>query len=132
MYLYFLKISLQNEGLNALYIIQKGQVRITYSMELIKSHNASSLMSDHQKQDDDSQSNRELSVEKKEGSYFGEWALLGEHIGSLNAVAVGDVVCAVLTKEKFDSVVGPLTKLSQGDNKYVANLCMLFHIYILK
>ncbi|KAK4352860.1 hypothetical protein RND71_028378 [Anisodus tanguticus] len=33
-----------------------------------------------------------------------------------------DVVCAILTKEKFDSVVGPLAKLSQDDLKYVKNL----------
>nr|KJB64985.1 hypothetical protein B456_010G074600 [Gossypium raimondii] len=77
----------RNECLSALYIIQKGQI------------------------------GKELSVEKTEGSYFGEWTLLGEQIGSLSAIAVGDVTCALLTKEKFDSVVGPLTKLSQDDHK---------------
>ncbi|KAK9269484.1 hypothetical protein L1049_001259 [Liquidambar formosana] len=107
----------RNEGFFALYIIQKGQVTITFDADLIKNQNVCSLMPDDQKQDDDTQGNKELSVEKKEGSYFGEWALLGEHIGSLRAVAVGDVVCAVLTKEKFDSVVGPLAKLSQDDPK---------------
>lgn len=55
---------------------------------------------------DDGVSGKSFPVEKNEGSYFGEWALLGEHIASLSAVAVGDVVCSVLTKEKFDSVVG--------------------------
>lgn len=107
----------RNNVLNALYIIQKGQVRITYDAGLIKSQNIASLMPDHQNQDDDMQTSKELSVEKTEGSYFGEWVLLDEHIGSISAVAVGDVVCAVLTKEKFDSAVGPLTKLSQDDLK---------------
>lgn len=107
----------KNEDLFALYIIQKGQVRITFDADLIRSQNVCSLMSDNQKQDNDTQSNEELSVEKTEGSYFGEWALLGEHIGSLSAIAVGDVVCAVLTKEKFDLVVGPLAKLSHDDQK---------------
>ncbi|XP_059634930.1 protein phosphatase 2C and cyclic nucleotide-binding/kinase domain-containing protein [Cornus florida] len=107
----------QNETLMGLYIIQKGQVRITFNEEVVNSHNVCSLVPDSEKQDDDMQNNKELSVEKAEGSYFGEWRLLGEHISSLNAVAVGDVVCAVLTKEKFDSVVGPLAKLSQDDHK---------------
>ncbi|KAA8523147.1 hypothetical protein F0562_009570 [Nyssa sinensis] len=106
-----------NETLMGLYIIQKGQVRITFDAEVISNPNICSLMSDNQKQDKDMQNNEELSVEKAEGSYFGEWTLLGEHIGSLSAVAVGDVVCAVLTKEKFDLVVGPLAKLSQDDYK---------------
>lgn len=110
---------MQNEGLLSLYIIQKGQVRITFDAELISNPNVCSLKSDNQKEEENLQSCQELSVEKKEGSYFGEWALLGEHIDSLSAVAVSDVVCAVLTKEKFDSVVGPFTKLSQDDQKYV-------------
>uniref|UniRef100_A0A5B7CCN5 protein-serine/threonine phosphatase n=1 Tax=Davidia involucrata TaxID=16924 RepID=A0A5B7CCN5_DAVIN len=106
-----------NETLLGLYIIQKGQVRITFDAEVISNPNICSLISDNQKQDKDMQNNKELSVEKAEGSYFGEWTLLGEHIGSLTAVAVGNVVCAVLTKEKFDLVVGPLAKLSQDDHK---------------
>lgn len=69
------------------------------------------------KQEDNIQSNKEISVEKTEGSYFGEWMLLGEHIDSLSAVALGNVICVVLTKEKFESVVGPLAKLSQDDYK---------------
>ncbi|XP_024935418.1 protein phosphatase 2C and cyclic nucleotide-binding/kinase domain-containing protein isoform X2 [Ziziphus jujuba] len=110
-------IANRNEGLLSLYIIQKGQVRITFDAELISNPNVCSLKSDNQKEGENLQSGQELSVEKKEGSYFGEWALLGEHIDSLSVVAVGDVVCAVLTKEKFDSVVGPFTKLSQDDQK---------------
>lgn len=123
---------LQNEGLSALYIIQKGQVRISFDVDLLSSPNVCSLRSDNPKEDDNLQLSKELSVEKTEGSYFGEWTLLGEQMGSLNAVAVGDVTCAVLTKEKFDSVVGPLTKLSQEDQKYVFVLltecCILFSL----
>ena len=113
----FSSFCLQNEGPVALYIIQKGQVRITFDPDSIRSPSFGSLVSDNQKQDDDTESSTEFVV-KTEGSYFGEWALLGENIGSFSAVAMGDVVCAVLTKEKFDAVVGPLAKLSQGDEKY--------------
>ncbi|KAL8206162.1 hypothetical protein R6Q57_009713 [Mikania cordata] len=93
-----------------LYMIQKGKVRISFD-SYISSENASSLMSDIQKLDEDS--GAELSMEKNEGSYFGEWTLLGECIDSLNIVALGNVLCAVLTKEKFESVVGPLPKILQ-------------------
>ncbi|XP_060213947.1 protein phosphatase 2C and cyclic nucleotide-binding/kinase domain-containing protein isoform X1 [Lycium barbarum] len=99
-----------------LYIIQKGVVKITFDMDLVKFENASSLMCENLKQDD-IQNKKGVTVEKSEGSYFGEWTLLGEHIASLSVIAVGDVVCAILTKEKFDSVVGPLAKLSQDDLK---------------
>ncbi|POO00864.1 cGMP-dependent kinase [Trema orientale] len=107
---------LQNEGLSALYIIQKGRVRITFDADLV-SPNISSLKSENQKEGDNPQGSKELSVEKTEGSYFGEWTLLGEYNDSISAVAVGDVICAVLTKENFESVVGPLRKLSQDDQK---------------
>ncbi|KAL3337484.1 hypothetical protein AABB24_029904 [Solanum stoloniferum] len=97
-----------------LYIIQKGVVKITFDMDFVKSENASSLLCENQKQDD-IQNKKSITVEKSEGSYFGEWTLLGEHVASLSVISVGDVVCAILTKEKFDSVVGPLAKLSQDD-----------------
>lgn len=115
-FLTIFSMSLQNEVL-ALYIIQKGQVKITFDSDLLMSSNAYSLKPDIQ--NEDVESRRELSIEKPEGSYFGEWALLGEHIGSLSAVAVGDVVCALLTKDKFESVIGSLQKISQEDHKYV-------------
>ncbi|KAM1727229.1 hypothetical protein ACFX12_017898 [Malus domestica] len=107
----------ESERLVGLYIIQKGKVRITFDANSVSSPVVRSLKSDYQKEDDHPQSSKELSVEKTEGSCFGEWALLGEHIDLFTAVAVGDVTCAVLTKENFDSVVGPLTKLSQDDRK---------------
>ncbi|XP_044464184.1 protein phosphatase 2C and cyclic nucleotide-binding/kinase domain-containing protein-like [Mangifera indica] len=107
----------RNECLFALYIIQKGQVNITFDANLLSNPNICSLKSENQQEDDNLQSSKELSVKKTEGSYFGEWTLLGEHMGSFSAVAVDDVVCAILTKEKFDLVVGPLTKLSQDDQK---------------
>lgn len=95
-------------------------MRITFDAELMSSSNVYSFNYASKKEDDAAQSGNEISVIKKEGSYFGEWALLGERIGFLRAVAVGDVVCAILTKEKFESVVGPLPKLSQNDQKYIA------------
>lgn len=105
-------------------------MRITFDTDLLRNPNVSSLMFDNQKESNNSQSSLELSVEKTEGSYFGEWALIGEDIGSLRAVAMGDVVCAVLLKGKFDSVVGPLTKLSQDDSKYVVIIFShpIFHL----
>uniref|UniRef100_A0A2P2LHU2 protein-serine/threonine phosphatase n=1 Tax=Rhizophora mucronata TaxID=61149 RepID=A0A2P2LHU2_RHIMU len=107
----------ENEGLSALYIIQKGKVRITFDAELLDRINLGSLRSDGHKKDNDLQSGKKLSLEKTEGSYFGEWALLGELIGGISVVAVGTCICSVLTKEKFDSVVGPLAKFSQDDEK---------------
>ncbi|KAJ1378963.1 RmlC-like jelly roll fold [Sesbania bispinosa] len=108
---------IEKNEVHALYIIQKGRVKIAFDADLLTSANASSLRPDIQNEDDDVQSRRELSIEKPEGSYFGEWALLGENIGSLTAVAVGDVVCALLTKDKFESVIGSLQKISQEDHK---------------
>ncbi|KAJ4839876.1 hypothetical protein Tsubulata_003181 [Turnera subulata] len=106
-----------NEVLHGLYIIQKGQVRITYDADLLNCPNFGSLKSDNEKEDDNLHNGNQRSLEKEEGSYFGEWALLGEKPGSLSAVAVGDCTCSVLTKEKFESVVGTLAKLPRGDEK---------------
>ncbi|GLU09909.1 hypothetical protein SLE2022_267440 [Rubroshorea leprosula] len=107
----------RNQDISALYIIQKGKVRITFDSNLLKNPNISSLRSESLKENSDSLSSEEMSIEKSEGSYFCEWTLLGEQIGSLRAVAVNDVKCSILTKEKFDSVVGPLAKFSQDDQK---------------
>ncbi|XP_042041802.1 protein phosphatase 2C and cyclic nucleotide-binding/kinase domain-containing protein-like isoform X2 [Salvia splendens] len=112
------KIVDKNEDLLGLYVIQKGIIKITCEMDLEKSVNLSSLMMPAVEEQDDSMSGKSYSFDKTEGSYFGEWTLLGEQITSLSAVAVGDVVCSVLTKEKFDSVVGPPTKLSQDDHDH--------------
>lgn len=114
-------ICLQKQEPLGLYIIQKGVVKITFDMDLVKFENASSLLCENQKQDD-IQNKKSITVEKSEGSYFGEWTLLGEQVASLSVIAVGDVVCAILTKEKFDSVVGPLAKLSQDDLRYDKSL----------
>nr|GMC58834.1 protein phosphatase 2C and cyclic nucleotide-binding/kinase domain-containing protein [Ipomoea batatas] len=114
----------KGEDLLGLYIIQKGEVKITFDINTVKSENASSLICENQRQDLAANS-KGVSLQKTEGSYFGEWTLLGEHVGSLSAIAVGDVVCSILTKEKFDSVMGPLTKLSQDDlkaNNYPSNI----------
>lgn len=93
-------------------------MRLTYKPEAI-SPNICSFLSVHLAQGIHSQERDEHVVEMTEGGYFGEWTLLGEHISLLRAVSVGNVVCAVITKEKFDSAVGPLSKFSQDDHKYV-------------
>ncbi|RAL37184.1 hypothetical protein DM860_004106 [Cuscuta australis] len=104
----------KGEDLLGLYIVQKGKVKITFDMDTVKSKNASSLISGNKKPDF-VPDNKGMSLQKTEGSYFGEWTLLGEHVGSLSVIAVGNVVCSILTKEKFDTVKGPLTKFSQDD-----------------
>ncbi|XP_031094178.1 protein phosphatase 2C and cyclic nucleotide-binding/kinase domain-containing protein-like [Ipomoea triloba] len=105
----------ENENLLGLYIIQKGGVNITFDIDSVKSENASSLICENQQ--DSMPNNKGILLQKAEGSYFGEWTLLGEHVGSLRATAVGEVVCSVITKEKFDSIMGPLTKLSQDEHE---------------
>lgn len=107
----------QDDSLSGLYIIQKGRVRVEFDVDVLENPNIYSLKSEGQSPSDEMQSSGRLLVEKPEGSYFGEWALLGEQVDQLSAFSIGDVTCSVLTKEKFDSVVGPLTKISQDDQK---------------
>lgn len=99
-------------------------MRLTYDADAIRNINMCNTLPDSLECEDHTQSIHEYSVEKKEGGYFGEWVLLGENIGSLSAVAIGDVVCAIITKEKFDSAVGPLAKFSFDDIKYVTIVFM--------
>lgn len=108
---------MQNEGPGGLHIIQKGAVKLTFPADTIRSPNVCSLKCDDLKDSDVLLDEKEITMEKSEGSYFGEWVLLGQQLGPLGAVAVGDVTCALLTKVKFDSVVGPLAKLSRGNEK---------------
>lgn len=107
---------MQNECLSALYIIQKGSVRLTYNPNELNAE-ACSLLSSHLESGDHNQSEDDLIVEMSEGSHFGEWALLGKCISFLSVVSIGEVVCAVITKEKVDSTVGPLPKLLPEDRK---------------
>ncbi|KAL2929081.1 Protein phosphatase 2C and cyclic nucleotide-binding/kinase domain-containing protein [Bienertia sinuspersici] len=107
----------QHEIISALYIIQKGKVRVEFDVDVLQSLNICSLKCDHLIQNEVNLSNSRLLVEKPEGSYFGEWALLGEQISQLAVCAVGDVICSVLTKERFDSVAGPLEKISLDSQK---------------
>ncbi|KAJ1375490.1 RmlC-like jelly roll fold, partial [Sesbania bispinosa] len=113
---------IEKNEVHALYIIQKGRVKIAFDADLLTSANASSLRPDIQNDDDDVQSRRELSIEKPEGSYFGEWALLGENIGSLTAVAVGDVVCALLTKDNLNQLLAPCKRFLRKITKNLLTL----------
>lgn len=114
----YIDFILQNECLSALYIIQKGTVRLTYKPELL-SPNACSLLSTLFDQGCHFQEDDEHVVEMSEGSHFGQWAILGESFSSLTIIAVSDVVCSVFTKENFDSIVGSLWKVQQENRKYV-------------
>ena len=73
--------------------------------------------------EDHSHQNSVHEILLSEGGHFGDWTLLGERIDSLTAYAVGDVVCVVITKDKFESAIGPLPSLHHDDHKYV-NSCM--------
>lgn len=110
-------IANKDAGVLGLYIIQKGRVKLIFDSEIVHKPNTRSLVAGNPKEEKYIQTNKEISLEKTEGSYFGEWMLAGEQVGLINAVAVGDVACFVLTKEKFEDVVGPLTKISQNDRK---------------
>lgn len=105
----------KNECLSALYIIQKGQVKLIYNGDLSSSD--SCFLSTIFERGDHNEDNNEYVVEMTEGTHFGEWALVGESINSLTVVSVGDVMCAVITKEKFDAALGPLSKLQPDDRK---------------
>ncbi|KAL1195600.1 Protein phosphatase 2C and cyclic nucleotide-binding/kinase domain-containing protein [Cardamine amara subsp. amara] len=107
----------KDEKLQGLYVIQKGLVKISFGTEVLESQNVSSLKTAITKEYENLEIGTEVSIEKQEGSYFGEWALLGELKDSLSVVAVGEVVCVVLTKENFDSAVGPLTNLPADSHK---------------
>lgn len=121
---------LQNQRLSSLYLIQKGKVRLTYRPELL-SPNACSLLSTLFDQGCHFQEDGEHIVEISEGSHFGQWTLLDEHISSLTAVSVGEVVCSVFTKENFDLIVGPLTKAQNNHRKYVFNKIKILKLFYL-
>lgn len=74
------------------------------------------LISAQTKQAQSSQENGNYVVEIDEGGHFGEWTLIGETI-TFTAIAVGDVTCSTIVKERFDTIVGPLPKLSQADSR---------------
>ena len=103
----------QNDDVSALYVIQRGRVRLILAADQMNS-DTWDLVSAQTKQAQSSQQNDNYVVEIEEGGHFGEWALIGETI-SFTAIAVGDVTCSTIAKEKFDTIVGPLPKLSQAD-----------------
>lgn len=111
----------ETECLSALHIIQKGQVEIRYNPEQFDP-SAFSLLSAHLESGDHSQQDKEHVVKMSEGSHFGEWVLLGESINFLTVVSIGEVVCSVITKEKFDSTVGHLPKVLPEDRKLIDSL----------
>jgi len=106
-------IIFQNDDVSALYVIQRGRVRLILAADQMNS-DTWDLVSAQTKQAQSSQQNDNYVVEIDEGGHFGEWALIGETI-SFTAIAVGDVTCSTIAKEKFDTIVGPLPKLSQAD-----------------
>lgn len=106
----------QSGCLSALYIIRKGQVRLMYNPDQL-APTSCSLLSAHLESGDHSELNNEHIVKMSEGSHFGEWTLLGERINFLTIVSIGEVLCSVITKEKFDSTIGPVPKVVPEDCK---------------
>jgi CRP-like cAMP-binding protein len=111
--LFGLPFLLQHENLSAFYIVQHGEVELTYHSELDSGLATWKILSHDTEWEDLNESQKYL--RRKGGSYFGEQVLLGEKINSITAVAIGNVVCLMITKEKFDSVVGPFHRISQDD-----------------
>ncbi|KAL6877496.1 hypothetical protein ACP4OV_012711 [Aristida adscensionis] len=107
----------KNDDISSLYIIQRGRVRLLLAADQMNS-DVWNLISTETNQVQRSLENGNYVIEIDEGGHFGEWALIGETI-SLTALSVGDVTCSTITKEKFDSIVGPLPKLAQADSKKI-------------
>eukprot|EP00249_Psilotum_nudum_P021665 c28194_g2_i1 orf=785-4045(-) len=104
----------KEERLSALYIILQGEVQLAYLRELDEVKNRSPCLS----QEDDC-------VIIKKGCYFGEGVLMGELSCPMTAVAVTDVECWVITKEKLDAAVGPLNQIIQENLKLRDRLTQL-------
>ncbi|PKA54434.1 Protein phosphatase 2C and cyclic nucleotide-binding/kinase domain-containing protein [Apostasia shenzhenica] len=116
------KIVDKEEPLSTLYIIQKGIVRLSYLGDTL-SPNVCRIFSTYLDLRTENQDINSHVVELREGSHFGEWALVGESIGGWSAVSIGNVVCLLIAKEKLESVVGPLSNHSQEDQKIYATDC---------
>ncbi|KAJ1278995.1 hypothetical protein BS78_04G121100 [Paspalum vaginatum] len=114
------KIVDKNDVFSSLYVIQRGRVRLTMAADQMNS-DSWELISAQTKQAQSSHENGNYVIEIDEGGHFGEWALIGETI-AFTAIAVGDVTCSTIAKEKFDSIVGPLPKLSQADSRIKESL----------
>ncbi|EES04932.1 protein phosphatase 2C and cyclic nucleotide-binding/kinase domain-containing protein [Sorghum bicolor] len=114
------KIVDKNDDVSSLYVIQRGRVRLFLATGEMTS-DTWDLISAQTKQAQSSRENGNYVVEIDEGGHFGEWSLIGETI-AFTAIAVGDVTCSTITKEKFDSIVGPLPKLPQVDSKIKESL----------
>ncbi|XP_078431849.1 protein phosphatase 2C and cyclic nucleotide-binding/kinase domain-containing protein [Wolffia australiana] len=105
----------RDQYLPGMYIVLKGQVKMTYDDAFLQSPNLFGLPHESQKDNGQRRSIHELLL--TEGSHFGDWTLLGEKIESLTAVAVGQVVCGIISKEKFESAIGPLPNPPSDDQK---------------
>uniref|UniRef100_J3LBS7 protein-serine/threonine phosphatase n=1 Tax=Oryza brachyantha TaxID=4533 RepID=J3LBS7_ORYBR len=105
----------KNHDASSLYIIQRGHVKLKLGADQVNS-DAWDLLSSQTKVVQSSQEDGNYVFEIDEGGHFGEWALFGETI-AFTATSVGDVTCSTIGKEKFDSIVGTLPKVSQSDAK---------------
>ncbi|CAL5022586.1 unnamed protein product [Urochloa decumbens] len=110
----------KKDDASALYVIQRGRVRLILAADQMNS-DTWDLISAQTEQAQNSQENGNYVVEIDEGGHFGEWTLVGETI-TFTAIAVGDVTCSTIAKEKFDIIVGPLPKFSQAGSRIKESL----------
>ncbi|KAL5208603.1 hypothetical protein ABZP36_033038 [Zizania latifolia] len=115
----------KNDDETSLYIIQRGRVKLKLAADKINS-DAWDLLSSQTKLVQPRQEDGNYLFEINEGGHFGEWALFGETI-AFTAISVGDVTCSTIGKEKFDSIVGPLPKVSQTESKIKDSLIPKVH-----
>ena len=93
----------QKDEVSALYVVHQGELKLTY-------HNGSWL-------DKGKSVESEKSKVINSGSCFGEWVLLGESSCQVTVQALSDVECWVITKSRFEAVVGNLQDIIQEDLK---------------
>ncbi|TVU32563.1 hypothetical protein EJB05_24296, partial [Eragrostis curvula] len=120
-----MKLLRSNDDVASLYIIQRGRVRLILAADQMNSYSWD-LIRAQTNQVQRTQDDGDYVVQLDEGGHFGEWSLIGETI-AFTAISVGDVTCSTIAKEKFDSIVGPLPKLSTSDSRIKESLVSKEH-----
>lgn len=90
----------KGDELSSLYVVYNGEVQLIY-------HEDGTSRTD----------TKESSRVVKAGSCFGEWVLLGESSPLVAATALSDVECWVITKAKFEALIGSLQEIIQDDKR---------------
>ncbi|KAJ7549507.1 hypothetical protein O6H91_07G056700 [Diphasiastrum complanatum] len=123
----------KDDELDSFYIIHQGSVQLTYhngpkESSPVSLSNGSTLTEENcndvscsfysdAEKPGASSDEQDRSERKGEGSYFGEWVLLCGPKEFVTAVAVGDVECWKISRDTFESAVGPLGQILESDLK---------------